>query len=119
MKITRILSVLLVVALSGVAYSGFTASNTLPTTNLGSGNGGISGYAITNVAYDHNATNPSNVDKVTFTINPASAGYVKIKLTAAGGWYTCTNSSGTVTCPTTSPQATSVTPDNLTVEASD
>jgi hypothetical protein len=119
MKITRLLSVLLVVAFAGVAYSGFTASNTLPSTAIGSGSAGISGYSITNVQYAHNNSNPSNVDQVSFTINPSSASYVKIKLTAAGSWYTCTNSSGTVTCPTTSPQANSVTPDNLTVEASD
>ncbi len=119
MKITRLLSVLLVVALAGVAYSGFTASNTLPTTHVGSGSGGISGYTITNVAYSHNAANPSNVDQVAFTISPAAASYVKIKLTAAGTWYSCTNTTGSVVCATTSPQATSVTPDNLTVEASD
>lgn len=118
MKITRILSVLLVIALAGIAYSGFTASNTLPSTSIGSGTAGISGYNITNVAYAHNSTNPSNVDQVSFAINPATANYVKIKLTASGPWYDCTNSSGAVTCATTSPQATSVSPDNLTVEAS-
>jgi hypothetical protein len=106
-----------VAVLIGVGTYAFTATNTVPATSAGSGSAAISGYTITNVQYGLNATNPQNLDQVTFTIAPAAATTVRIQLAAAGNWYSCTNSAGSVTCATTSPQATVVAATQLTVVA--
>ena len=99
------------------AYA-FTASNTVPASNAGSGSTAISGYTATNVSYSLNASNPQNIDSVTFTISPTTTSTVKIQLAAAGSWYSCTNTAGSVSCATTSPQATAAAATQLTVVAS-
>jgi hypothetical protein len=110
----------MVTVLAGVfasaAYA-FTAANTVPGTNAGSGSGAISGYTATNVTYTLNATNPQNLDQVAFTISPTTTATVKVQLVSGGSWYSCTNSSGSVTCATTSPQATAASANQLTVVA--
>ena len=108
---------LLVVVLSVGGYA-FTASNTVPNGSLGQGANTISGYTISSVAYNLDATTPSNVDSVSFTISPTAASTVKIQLAAAGPWYSCTNSLGSVSCATTSPQATAAGATSLNVVAS-
>jgi hypothetical protein len=111
---------LMVAMLAGVfasaAYA-FTAANTVPATNAGSGSGAISGYTATSVTYTLNATNPQNLDQVAFTISPTTTATVKVQLVSGGSWYSCTNSSGSVTCNTTSPQATAASANQLTVVA--
>jgi hypothetical protein len=97
------------------AYA-FTAANTVPNSNAGSGAGTISGYTVSNVSYTLNGTNPQNVDQVAFTIAPTS-GTVKVQVVSGGSWYACTNSAGSVTCATTSPQATAAAVNQLTVVA--
>lgn len=117
LHIRLILVVVLVVLAATGAYV-FTASNTVPNTNAGSGSGTISGYTITNVAYNLNSSNYNNIDTVTFTIAPAAAGTVKIQLVTGGAWYDCTNTAGSVSCNTTvGTQATVAPADNLTVVA--
>jgi hypothetical protein len=98
-----------------VAAYAFTAANTVPATNAGSGSGAISGYTVTNVSYTLNATTPTNLDQVAFTISPTTTATLKVQLAAAGSWYSCTNSGGSVTCNTTSPQATVAGATQLTV----
>lgn len=119
MKIGLLPRVLLVataaLGAAGTAHV-FTASNTVSTSQAGAGSASISGYTISGVSYGINSTTPTNLDSVTFTISPAT-GTVKAKLAAAGPWYACTNSAGTVTCATTSPQATVEAADTLTVVA--
>jgi hypothetical protein len=123
MKATRtrrralLFSAVLAVVLSIGGYA-FTASNTVPNANLGQGANVISGYTVSSVAYNLNASTPSNVDSVSFTISPAAATSVKIQLAAAGSWYSCTNTAGSVSCATTSPQATAVAATALNVVAS-
>ena len=105
---------------AGVVASGayaFTNSNTVPASNAGSGSTAISGYTATNVSYALNAANPQNIDTVTFTISPTTTSAVKIQLAAAGSWYSCTNTAGSVSCTTTSPQATAAAATQLTVVA--
>jgi hypothetical protein len=103
--------------LASAAYV-FTASNTVPGSTAGSGSNAISGYTATNVQYTLNATNPQNLDQVQFTLNPTSTSTVKVQLASGGTWYSCTNSSGTVTCNTTTgTQATVAGATNLTVVA--
>jgi len=105
----------LVVVLSVTGYA-FTASNTVPNATVGQGANVISGYALSAVAYNLNATTPTNLDSVVFTITPATATSVKAQL--GGTWYSCTNASGTVTCATTAPQATALAAVSLNVVAS-
>jgi len=93
-----------IVTVVGTSFA-FTASNTVPNASLGQGSNTISGYTVSSVVYTQNATTPSNIDQVAFTISPAAAGSVKVQLASGGAWYTCSNSSGSVTCATTSPQA--------------
>src|SRR4029453_16133666 len=92
----------LALILATAAY-GFAASNTVPGTNAGDGSATISGYTVSAVHYTLNATNPANVDSLSFTIAPAvpAGGTVEVKLVAAGTTFKgCTVTAGTsVTCP--------------------
>lgn len=124
-KITIIMAVLIALVIGGGVYA-FTASNTVPNTTAGSGSGTVSGYTVSNLHYNLNATTPNNIDSLTFTITPAvpSAGSGKVTISAtlsAGGpnTYTCTTDTAgtTVTCPTTSPQLTASTLTSVTVVA--
>jgi hypothetical protein len=112
-----LLSAVVAVALSISGYA-FTASNTVPNATLGQGANTISGYTLSSVAYNLDATTPSNLDSVSFTIAPTTATSVKAQLAPAGTWYACTNVSGAVTCATTSPQATAAAATALNVVAS-
>ena len=116
-----------VVALAiGVGAYAFTASNTVPSTNVGAGSGSVSGYTVTNLHYTLNATNPSNIDSLTFNVSPVipstGSGTVTVSATLTTGGpntYTCTrNTAGdTVTCATTSPQLTADKLSSVTVDA--
>ena len=115
---TRILLTLLIVGIiAGAAYA-FTASNTVPSTYAGDGSQTISGFTVSAVKYNLNATTPTNIDSVQFTLDQAAT-TVKIKLTAAGSYYDCTNPSGNNwTCDTTvGTQATVAPSDDLDVLA--
>ena len=105
-----------VAAVAGGSYA-FTASNTVPSTQAGQGTGTVSGYTVSSVAYTLNASNPANIDAVTFTISPSTATTVKAQLVSAGTWYSCTNTAGSVSCATTSPQMTVATAATLNVVA--
>ena len=118
----RLASLLVIPAmLTGGAYA-FTAANTTPATKAGDGSGVISVYTITSVKYNLNATDPRNIDSVTFNTNvaPQAGSTMKIKLVAAGAtWYTCTNVATVLTCATTAPQATAALADELRVVIAD
>jgi hypothetical protein len=105
-----------VVVITGGSYA-FTASNTVPTTQAGQGTGTVSGYTVSSVAYGLNASTPGNIDTVTFTINPTSATTVKAQVATGGTWYACTNTAGSVSCATTSPQLSAATAATLNVVA--
>ena len=101
----------------GAGVFAYAATNTVPNSNAGAGSGTISGYTITNVAYTLDSTTPTNLNQVAFTISPTSTSSVKAQLASGGSWYSCTNASGSVTCATTSPQATVAAATQLTVVA--
>jgi hypothetical protein len=114
-----------VLAILGVAtlVTAMTASNTIPGAKAGAGTGAISGYTVSAIHYNLNATSPSSIDSVTFTLSaaPASGATVKIKLVSAGStWYSCTMS-GTpavdASCTTTG--ATVAAADQLDVVVAD
>ena len=115
-KRNRYLAVAAIAAIVAPAAYAFTAANTVPGSSAGSGSGAISGYTVSSVAYTLNASNPQNVDQVAFTISPTT-GTVKVQVVSGGSWYACTNTAGSVTCATTSPQATAAAVNQLTVVA--
>ena len=114
---TRAVVVAVIALLLAAGVYAFAAANTVPGTEAGSGSGAISGYTVSSVAYGLNSTTPTSIDSVTFTISPTSAGTVKIQLASGGSWYSCTNTSGSVSCNTTSPQASVAAATQLTVVA--
>ncbi len=85
-----------------VAVYGFAASNTVGASAAGDGSAAISGYTISNIHYNLNATNPATIDSMTFTVAPAipAGGAVHVKLISTGTTYTsCTVTAGTnVSC---------------------
>jgi hypothetical protein len=110
-----VVAVLAIGIASGV-YA-YAATNTVPTSSAGAGSATISGYTVTNVAYTLNATTPTNLDQVAFSIAPTTTSTLKVQLAAAGAWYSCTNTAGSATCNTTTPQATASAATQLTVVA--
>ncbi len=112
----KVLLIVLVVVILAVSAYAFAASNTVPATKAGDGSGAISGYTVSAVAYNLNATDPSALDSVDFTLD-AAATQVTIKLVAAGStWYDCSVVTGNNwTCDTTGATVSSM--DELTVVA--
>ena len=107
------------------AYA-FTAANTVPATTAGAGSGAVSGYTVTNLHYNLNATTPVNIDSLTFTVSPVipstSSGKVLVQAVLSTGGpnsYTCTTTTtgDVVTCATTAPQLTADKLTSVTVVA--
>jgi hypothetical protein len=106
----RIAGALVLGLLVATAVNALVASNTVPSTEAGSGAGTISGYTVSAVKYNLNSTNPANIDSVQFTLS-APATTVRIKLDSGSSSYypvaNCSASGNDWTCTTDSPtQAT-------------
>lgn len=91
----RGVSVLLLPMVLATGAYGLTASNTVPDTDAGDGTqAAVTGYTISVIDYNMNATTPSNLDSVDFVIDADDGTYeepeVKVKLDADGAWYSCT-----------------------------
>jgi hypothetical protein len=114
---SRILGMLVVAAALATGAYAFTATNTVPASSAGSGSGTISGYTVSGIAYTLNATTPSDIDSMTFTLN-ASATTVKAKIVSGSTTYTdCSIAGGVnVTCNFT-PDIAITTADQLSVIA--
>ena len=116
------LIVMVAFAFTTVTYA-YAAANVVPASKAGDGAGAITGYTVSAVHYNLNATNPGNIDSVTFTtsVTVPTGSTVKIKLVSAGAdWYTCTvQGSTSISCATTSPQATVLAADSLRVVIAD
>lgn len=100
------------VAILGAAMIGIvmasTASNTVPDSKAGEGQGTITGYDISTVHYQLNATDPSKIDAVTFKLDsaPIVGSTIKVKVgSTSTAWYNCTTVTTAATCATTSPAA--------------
>ena len=113
----RLVLIVAFAATLALATYAFTASNVVPGSKAGKGEGVISGYTVSGVAYTLSASNPANVDSVAFTLN-AAATTVKAKLVQASSTYTsCSVSGGTnVTCDF-SPDVSVLSADELSVVA--
>lgn len=106
-------------ALGGGAYA-FTASNTVSSAPAGMGESGtVSGYTASNVVWTPDSTNPSNIQKVAFTLSTVTANTAvyagadngsSIQWSSACTQGTITSGSATETCTFASePTATSIT----------
>ncbi len=97
----------------------YTASNTIPNSQAGEGEGTVTGYVLTSVHYGLNATDPTKIDSVTFNLDaaPGASSTIKAKLVSTGSWYPCTTVGVAVACNTTSPQVAVSLADKLTVVA--
>ncbi|MCK5633889.1 MAG: hypothetical protein KAI06_02330 [Anaerolineales bacterium] len=90
----RSFGILVLALILAASVYGFAAANTVPATYAGDGNGGISGYTISNIVYDLDSDgDPSDIDGVTFTLN-AAASEVHITLDGSS-WTSCTITGGT------------------------
>ena len=125
MKSRVLVAVVAAMVIAGGAYA-FTAANTVPNSTVGAGAGTVSGYTVSALHYALNATTPTNIDSLTFTITPAvpstSTGKVIVQAALSTGGptnYTCTTdvAGTTVTCPTTTPQLTAALLTGVTVVA--
>lgn len=98
-NIKVLLIALMVIAIAGSAYA-FAAANTVPDTTAGSGASAVGGYTVSDVLYDLDATDPTVVDAITFSISPDSgsekAVAVFVQTAAAGSWTSCTLVDGTL-----------------------
>lgn len=116
---SKMFVVVLMVLVFATAAFAFAATNTVPGTYAGEGAGTVSGYTVTNVVYNLNATTASNIDSVAFTLD-AAASTVNVRLVTTGSYYACTNTAGfNWRCDTTSPQVTVAAADELRVIASE
>jgi hypothetical protein len=105
-KIKGILIVIAALVVAGGTYA-FAAANVVPDSAAGYAGSTVSGYTVTNIVYNLNATDPTLVDAITFDIAPTSgsvvAALVKVQTASAGTWTTCSLTAGTapsmsVTC---------------------
>jgi hypothetical protein len=82
-----------VLALAGAAY-GFAAGNTVQTTAAGYTAKVVSGYTVSNIAYNLNLLDPTTVANITFNIAPSTSGdpeakTVYLQTALSGLWTTC------------------------------
>src|SRR5687767_2807281 len=86
-------------------------------TQAGDGARAITGYTVSNVHYGLNATDPTDVDEVTFDLDsaPVAGSTIKIQLASGGVWYSCTNAAAAITCPTTDDPLTGSVDEQATV----
>ncbi|MCX6034141.1 MAG: hypothetical protein NTV38_04075 [Chloroflexi bacterium] len=119
----KVFLITMVVFASATVANAYAAANVVPASKAGDGSGTIIGYTVvlTSVHYNLNASNPQNIDSVTFTTSATvpTGSTVKIKLVAAGStWYTCTGQGSTnISC--TAPGATVLAADSLRVVIAD
>lgn len=111
----RRLTVLALFAILAMSAFGFAASNTVPDSNAGDGDGDISGYIITNITYELSDTTIGAVDNVSFDLDVAASD-VKVAFNTPATVFDCTVSGGTsVSCDLTGVAAVDI--NNLRVVA--
>ncbi|MEP7133810.1 MAG: hypothetical protein ABI904_02640 [Chloroflexota bacterium] len=124
MKVLLIALVVLVVAASSYA---FAASNTVADSAAGYKANVVPGYTVTGIVYDLDATDPTTIDAINFSISPSSgtvvAAIVKLQTADAGTWKDCTLVAGTapamlVTCTYGSLSLDAVTALNIVASSS-
>ena len=121
-----LLIAVLVVVIAGGSYA-FAAANTVDASAAGYRATVVSGYNVTAIVYNLNATNPTLVDTVLFTVSPITGTTValltKIQTADGGAWTDCVVTPGTapaatVVCTVTSTPLAEVTALNIVVSGS-
>jgi hypothetical protein len=123
-----LLAVLVILVIAGGAYA-FAASNDVELSAAGYSPIVVSGYDISDIAYDLNEETPTTVDKITFAIDPAVEGdpeaeTVYLQTKVGGPWTLCAVTTNltvsTVVCtPTISPAVAEVTAMNIVASSSE
>jgi len=97
-KNRRLIGTVLLTVLFAVAAYAFTASNTVPASKAGDGNGAISGYSVSSVVYTLDPADVTKIQKVAFTLD-AAATSAQASVTGAAPFQSCAIAGGTaVTC---------------------
>ncbi len=97
-KPLRIAGLAVVAALLATSAYAFTAGVTFSGTNAaGDGSGTVSGYSVSAVVWTLDATDPTKMESVAFTINSSTA-TVQVSVDGGTSWETCANAAGAVTC---------------------
>jgi hypothetical protein len=105
-NIKVLLFVLALIVIAGSAYA-FAATNTIADSAAGYKASAVPGYSVTSIVYDLDATDPTVIDAITFSITPLSgsapAALVKLQTADGGSWTNCSLAAGTgsamnVTC---------------------
>ena len=116
----KTIAMMLLILVLAAAIYGFAASNTMPaTTSAGYGEQTITGYTVSGVQYRLQSGDPRYIDQVTFTIAPTGVTSIYVGLVSGGTMYTCSEASGTVTCPITASTVTALSANLLQVVAAD
>lgn len=99
--------IMLVFVLIGSSYA-FAAANTIEVSNAGQGDVPVSGYEISDLVYNLNATDPTKVDTIVFNVTPDAAGVTKnaaevvyLLADSSAAWIQCTV--GAPTAPAVAP----------------
>lgn len=93
----RLAVILAAAAALAFAAFAFTATNNVPGSYAGDGSATISGYNVSNVAYQLEAGNPENINSVSFTLD-ANAGTVHARVVPAAAYTLCTGGPTNWTC---------------------
>lgn len=129
---TRFLTAFAVAGMIALSGSAFTATNTIAASSAGSGSTAIGAYTTSNIEFNANATTPTDLDSVKFTLDKA-ARYVAMRTKNTGTWVesndlrlatgsvnSCTSAGGlgiTWTCDVTGLSETVAAADNLSIVA--
>jgi hypothetical protein len=115
-----VIAVALIAAAVTAAGFVFTATNDLSggTNDAGYGTRAITGYTVTDVDYVPDDTDGNKIKTVTFTLDPATAQHVQIRLQSDGTWYSCAVALGQPTCDLSSASETFEDATQLEVAAS-
>ncbi|TFV90186.1 hypothetical protein E4P40_07615 [Blastococcus sp. CT_GayMR20] len=111
MRKSRVLLAGVAVAAAGAATSAFTASNTVPNSVAGYGQGTVTGATVTNISYVANGSDGTVVDAIRFTSTT--------NITTHTSTMTLKTTGGTAVvgspyaCAVTSPWAPGATPPSL------
>ena len=73
-----------------------TASNAVPSGPAGSGAAIVSGFTVSSISY---SLAGDVLDGVSFTLAPAGARTVKVRLAPGEPWSNCSIAGGRVSCP--------------------
>jgi hypothetical protein len=91
----RSFGMLVIALILAASVYGFAAANTVPDTYAGDGQGAISGYAISSIAYDLDSDgDPTDIDGVSFTLD-AAASQAHVSFDGGATWSSCTITGGT------------------------